>query len=404
MNQGLATSKRFIVVLGLLTGLVAFAIDISLPAIPMMVRELGTDMSVGQQIVGFFIAGMAIGQLPMGLVSDRVGRLPVLYLGVGLFTLAGIVSSMSQHIELMLAARFVQGIGSSAGMVLARAIVRDIASGARAARLMTVMVMVFTAAPMLAPLFGSFLVSFWGWRVPFAATAVAGLLVLYGINSSLRETHVPKNQHHVLRQFLESFREFAGHRQCIFGLLVTALIATGIMALISGSSALIIAIYGFPVKYFGFIFALSGAGVLAGSTINRHLLLRFDALQMIGIGATIIGIAGMQLLVMAWLGHAPFWWIWSNLVLFMFGAAFVTANATALALDPVPAIAGAAASILGTVQSLCGAVSAIVTSALYAGTITNVALVVGSAGTALALLYVFRRVVLGRRLPLDTGS
>ena len=154
MNDSLATSKKFVVVLGLLTGLVAFAIDISLPAIPPMVRALATDMSAGQQVVGLFMAGMAVGQLPFGLASDRLGRMPVLYAGVGLFIAAGIVTSISSSIEVMLIARFVQGIGSSAGMVLARAIVRDISSGAQSARLMSVMVMVFTAAPMLAPMVG----------------------------------------------------------------------------------------------------------------------------------------------------------------------------------------------------------------------------------------------------------
>ena len=129
MQIDLASSRRFIVVLGLLTGLVAFAIDISLPAIPDMVRDLRTTMPVGQQVVGLFMAGMAVGQIPCGLFSDRIGRLPVLYAGIGLFTLAGLVTSLSQSIEVMLIARFVQGVGASAGMVLARAIVRDIASG-----------------------------------------------------------------------------------------------------------------------------------------------------------------------------------------------------------------------------------------------------------------------------------
>jgi DHA1 family bicyclomycin/chloramphenicol resistance-like MFS transporter len=96
MPGNLASSKRFVIVLGLLTGLVAFAIDISLPAIPQMVRGLATDMSAGQQVVGLCMAGMAPGQLPFGLVSDRIGRLPVLYTGIGLFTLAGIVTSLAQ--------------------------------------------------------------------------------------------------------------------------------------------------------------------------------------------------------------------------------------------------------------------------------------------------------------------
>ena len=107
--------------LGLLTGLVAFALDISLPAIPSMVRDLATTMSSGQQVIGLFMAGMAVGQIPFGLISDRIGRLPVLYFGTGLFTVAGFVTAFSDDISVMLAARFVQGIGSASGMVLAEA-------------------------------------------------------------------------------------------------------------------------------------------------------------------------------------------------------------------------------------------------------------------------------------------
>jgi DHA1 family bicyclomycin/chloramphenicol resistance-like MFS transporter len=395
MNGNHSTSKGFVVVLGLLTGLVAFALDISLPAIPPMVRDLATTMSAGQQVIGLFMAGMAVGQIPFGLISDRIGRLPVLYFGTGLFTVAGFVTAFSDDISVMLAARFVQGIGSASGMVLARAIVRDVSSGAEAARLLSVMVIVFTAAPMLAPIFGSLLVSMMGWRLPFAATAVAGVLVLMGIFASLPETLRKRQEQHVLRQLWSSVAEFVSHRQSVYGVLIIMVTIMGVMALISGSSALIIEIYDFPVEYFGFIFALTGIAILIGSMTNRRLLLRFDALQLIGAGATIAALAGGQLLLMLWLGEPPFWWIWGSICLYMFATSFLLSNATALALDPVPEIAGVAASIIGTIQSLSGATSAIVSSALYTGTILNVALVIGCAGIGVLVLFLLRRLVLG---------
>jgi DHA1 family bicyclomycin/chloramphenicol resistance-like MFS transporter len=399
VNTGLATSKRFVLVLGLLTSLVAFAIDISLPAIPPMVRDLATTMSLGQQIVGFFIAGMAVGQLPAGLVSDRIGRMPVLYTGVGLFTLAGVVTSVTNDISVMLLARFVQGLGASAGMVLARAIVRDISSGNQAARLMSILVMIFTAAPMVAPLLGSFLVTELGWQSPFAATTLAGVLILYGIRSSLRETRAPRPASHVAQKFWHSVLEFASHRQSRFGVLIIMITIIGIMALISASPALVIEIYDYPVAQFGYLFALTGVAILLGSSLNRRLLQRFDAVQMIGVGAAVAAVAGIQLLVIAWLGQASFWWIWGNVCLFMCATGFLLPNATALALDPVPEIAGAAASIIGTIQSLAGAGSAVISSALYTGTILNVTLVVGLSGVGPALVFLFRRSILGPTNP-----
>ena len=400
MHKELATSKRFVVVLGLLTGLVAFAIDICLPAIPPMVESLGTTMASGQQVVGLFLAGIAVGQLPFGLLSDRLGRMPVLYAGVSLFTIAGIATSIVDSIEIMLFARFVQGVGSSAGLVLARAIVRDISSGADAARLMSIMVMIFTAAPMLAPMFGSFLISAWGWRVPFAATVVAGMLVLYGINTSLRETHTPKNSQHILRQLINSLRLFFTHRQSVYGVLLIMTTVVGSMAVVSGSAALIIEIYNVPVKYFGLFIAL----ILTGSSINRRLLARFDALQMIGAGATIAVIAGAQLLIMAWRGEAELWWLWGSVTTYMLGHSFLVPNATAMALDPVPEIAGVAASVIGTCQSVAGASSAIICSSLYTGTIANVASFVGCAGAAAFILFLLRhRVMRSAAVSADAG-
>jgi DHA1 family bicyclomycin/chloramphenicol resistance-like MFS transporter len=174
------------------------------------------------------------------------------------------------------------------------------------------------------------------------------------------------------------------------------------MSLISGSAALVVEIYGYPVKYFGYIFALTGVAILAGSAINRHLLHRFDAMQMMGVGAALAGIAGTQLLVMAWLGHAPFWWIWGNACLFMCATAFLLPNATAIALDPVPEIAGVASSIMGTIQSFAGAASAIISNVLYTGTILNVALVVGISGIASPLLFLLRKRILGDRATIQS--
>ena len=396
MHRQLATSRRFIIVLGLMTGLVAFAINISLPAIPALVEDLGTRMATGQQVVGVFMAGMAAGQLPFGLVSDRVGRLPVLYAGIGLFSVAGIVTWLAGSIEVMLVARFVQGFGSAAGLVLARAIVRDISSGRQAAKLMSVMVMVFTLAPMLAPLVGAFLVANLGWRSAFAATTIAGIFVLYGINTSLTETYSPGPRQHILRQLGDSAKAFFSHRQCIYGLLIIMAAIGGIMTLVGGAAALIIEIYGYPVGLFGWLFAMTGLAVLVGSIVNRWLLERFDALQMIGAGTSLMGIAGAQFLFMAWLGHAPFWWLWGNACLFMFATALVLPNTTALALDPVPEIAGTAASIIGTLQNIAGASAAITYSAVYAGTIHKLVVFIGASGLAALGLFLLAPLFLER--------
>ena len=314
-------------VLGLLTGTAALSIDMSLPSIPEMVRDLATNMSTGQQVISLFMIGTGLGQLPAGFLSDRYGRIPVLYVGVFIFTAASIATSVGNHIELVLAARFFQGLGASVGVVITRAIVRDVASGKQMARLMSALVMIFTATPMLAPIIGSYLTTLYGWRMTYVAMAIFGGLMLL----------------------------------C-----------------------------------FGYIFAISGIGILAGSTLNRKLLHRFSTLQMTGVGAAIIGIAGAQLLLIAWLGQASLWWIWGNASLFMVGTGFLLPNATALALDPVPKIAGTASSLVTAMQNLAGSLGSFIAAIIYDGSIARIVIILGLSGMATAVVFfLFRKMILG---------
>ena len=269
MNAHLLQSRSFILTLGLLTATAAVTVDLSLPAIPAMVEALGTELTRGQQIVGIFMVGMAVGQIPAGLFGDRLGRLPTLYAGMTLFIVAATVTTVVNDIELLLAARFVQGIGAASAIVLSRAMVRDVASGKDAARLMSLMTMIFTAAPVIAPTFGALLVAQWGWRAPFIAIAVCGYLMVLGIRKNLVETHKPEVNEHPVRQLVSSFREFFSHRQSVFGLLLMLLPPAGFMSVIATSAALTVEIYGYSVEAYGLIFACAGLSILAGSAVNR---------------------------------------------------------------------------------------------------------------------------------------
>jgi DHA1 family bicyclomycin/chloramphenicol resistance-like MFS transporter len=397
MNTGLASKRSFVLVLGLLSTVAAITVDMSTPAFPEMVRALLIEMSTGQKVVGLFMAGLAIGQIPAGLISDRLGRIPVLYGGMVIFTIACIVCATTDSIELMLVGRFVQGLGGSVGVVIPRAIVRDISSGAEAAGLMSIMMMIFTLAPMLAPIVGSLLVYQWGWRGPFVAVAVYGILMLFSIKAALQETHIPSKRERPVRQLKLGFKEFFSHRRSIFGLALLILPSAGFIALLTGSSAIIIEIYGYPVRAFGVIFSTWGLSILTGSAINRHLVTRYGVIRMITVAATLIGIAALQLLVIAWLGHAEFWWLWCNICLFMFGVSFLMPNATAIALDPVPRIAGVAASIIGASQAFSATFGSLVSSAMYDGTIRNVAILMGIFGTAAAVTALMRPLILGSK-------
>jgi len=378
------------VTLGLLTGVAATTVDISLPAVPALAQALLTSLSKGQQIVGVFMAGMAVGQIPAGLISDRVGRLPVLYTGMSLFALAAVASAAANSIDVMLAARFVQGLGASAAIVLSRAIVRDVASGKEAAKLMSVLMMIFTAAPVIAPSIGAVLVTTWGWRAPFLVVVALGFGILLGIRANIPETHTPNADQHPLRQLISSTREFFSHRQSVFGLLMVILPPAGFMSVIPISSALIVEIYGFSLQAFGLIFACAGLSILLGSFVNRFLVTRFDMMQLIALANVLLAISGLQLLIMMWLDQAPLWWLWSNVCVFMFTVAILMPNALVVALDPMPKIAGVASSIIGTLQNIVGATGAIVGAIIYDGSVRNAVSIMALTAIATVAMFLLR--------------
>ncbi|NCF58642.1 MAG: Bcr/CflA family efflux MFS transporter [Gammaproteobacteria bacterium] len=395
MNPTLVARRSFVLTLGLLTATAALTIDMSLPAIPAMVRSLATDLPKGQLIVGAFMLGMACGQIPAGLFSDRLGRLPVLYAGMSVFALAAIVAALAQSIDVMLAARFVQGFGGASAVVLSRAIVRDISSGKDAAKLMSLMTMIFTVAPVVAPSIGALLVAQWGWRAPFAVIAGGGMLMLIGIRSNLVETRTPDADGHPLRQLQRSFAEFFRHRQSIFGLLLIVVPPAGFMSIIAVSAALVVEIYGFSVQTYGLIFACAGLSILAGSIVNRILVPRIEIVPLIRIGIAMMAVASLQLLLVAWINAAPFAWVWGCVCLFFFAVPIVLSNAMVLALDPLPRIAGVASSIIGTIQNVIGASGAILGATIYNGTLRNAVMIIGGAGIVMLLIFLLRPLICG---------
>ncbi len=358
-----------------------------------MVDALATSLQRGQQIVGIFMAGMAVGQIPAGLAADRLGRLPVLYVGMSLFATGATIAAVANDIELLLAARFLQGFGAASAIVVSRAIVRDIASGKEAARLMSLMMMIFTAAPVIAPSLGALLVTQWGWRAPFILITACGFAILIAIRSNLVETHTPSVGQHPVRQLISSFAEFFSHRQSIFGLLLIILPPAGFMSIITVSAALVVEIYGFSLQAYGLAFATAGLSILSGAAVNRILVTRFDMMQLITVGVTLIAISGIQFLVIAWLDSAPFWWLWTNICIFMFTVAILMPNSMIIALDPLPRIAGVASSIIGTLQNIVGASGAIAAAFIYDGSVRNSVVIIAIVSAIVITVFLLKPLI-----------
>src|SRR5271170_7141214 len=179
---------RVAIVLGLLSAIGPFAIDMYLPALPSIGRDLRTDpMTVQMSLLAFFVT-MGLGQIVVGPISDMIGRKVPMYLGLGLFVLGSIGSALAPGIHWLIVFRLLQGFGACPGMVVPRAVVRDLYTGIEAARLMSLLMLVFSVSPILAPLTGSLVIQWFGWRAVFWVVTVAALLALILLTTSLKET------------------------------------------------------------------------------------------------------------------------------------------------------------------------------------------------------------------------
>lgn len=393
MNTRPTQSRKFVITLGLLTATAALTVDLSLPAIPALAAALDTSLSRSQQIVGIFMVGMALGQIPFGLAADRFGRMPALYSGIGIFAVAATLTAIADNIDLLLSARFLQGIGAASAIVVSRSVVRDIASGREAARLMSLMTMIFTAAPVIAPSIGALLVAQLSWRAPFIAIAICAFLLLIAIRRNLYETHTPNVTGNPWRQLRSSFAEYFSHRQSVFALLLLIVPPAGYMSIIATSAALAVEIYGYSIEQYGLIFACAGLSILLGSFANRWLVARFNVLTLIKVGVVTMGFAGAQLAVIAWLDAAPFWWVWECVCVYMFTISILMANATVVALDPLPSVAGVASSIIGTFQNSIGATGALLAALIYDGSVRNAVIITAVCSLLTTLIFLLRPLI-----------
>jgi DHA1 family bicyclomycin/chloramphenicol resistance-like MFS transporter len=255
------------------------------------------------------------------------------------------------------------------------------------------MTMIFTAAPVIAPSVGALLVTQWGWRAPFVVIAGLGVLLLFAIRTNIHETHSGNSTQNPVRQLLASFAEFFSHRQSIFGLLLLIIPPAGYMSIIAVAAALVVNIYGYSITQFGLIFATAGGSILLGAAINRMLVSRLESSQIIVVGVTIMALASVQLAVIGVLGEASLGWLWTCVCLFMFSIALIIPNATVIALDPLPTIAGVASSIIGTLQNIIGASGALLGAVIYDGSISRTVVIMAVAGIANALVLLFRPLI-----------
>jgi MFS transporter, DHA1 family, multidrug resistance protein len=390
--------KGLMLVLGALAAFGPLSIDMYLPGLPMIGVEYGQPTAAVQQTLTAFMIGSAFGQLFYGPLSDRFGRRPPLLVGTVLYTLAALGCALSSGLPALIALRLLQALGSSAGMVIARSVVRDISEPQEAARRLSTLMLIMGIAPVLAPILGGQLVTGFGWRSVFWVLTAFGVVTTLLAAVRLPETHDPHRRSQggftaVLRTYGLLLRD----RRFIGFALSGGFVGAALFTYISASSFVFIELRGLTPQQFSLVFALNAAGLIGSSQLNRLLLRRVSSFTVIQRLLPLLVLCGTALVAvtLADVGGLPGFML--PLFLCLAGYGLISPNASALALSDHGTRAGAASALMGTLQMAVGAIAGALVSAFQQSSALPLAL--GVALSLLAALLSFTLLVGGRARP-----
>jgi DHA1 family bicyclomycin/chloramphenicol resistance-like MFS transporter len=346
------------------------AVDMYLPAFPVIAKNLGASEDHVQFSLMTFFAGLMLGQLFYGPLSDRFGRKPLIYLGLVAFAIASLGCVFAADARQLSILRFVQGVGGSIGMVVSLAIVRDLYTGKQAARLLSLVVLVLGAAPVVAPLLGSMVISVSSWRIIFVILALFGMMLLGFAAAILPETR--STELRAVSKPADSLRQYA--RLLVNGryvpfVLAVSIAQAGFFAYLSASAPAFITVFGLSPFVFSLVFATNALGMMAAARVTPRLLDRFHAATIVRIALLVYLTAALILLAMTLSGQLSA--VSLAVVLFVVVATLgcIMPVSSALAMEHVGAVAGTAAALLGAFQFGVGALASGVTAALSNGSV-----------------------------------
>jgi DHA1 family bicyclomycin/chloramphenicol resistance-like MFS transporter len=374
--------------LTLLVAAGAISTDLYLPSLPAIGRAFEADTAQVQLTLSVFLAGFAVSQIAYGPLSDRFGRRPILLGGLVIYLLATLACLLAPSIDWLIGARFMQATGACAGVVLGRAVVRDVHGREQAARMLSYMGMAMALAPALGPILGGLLQVWFGWRANFAVLVGFGAACLLGVTIMLPETNRWRDSEATKPwRIFANYRRLATDRAYLGYVLVCAFTYAGIFAFISGSSFVLIVGLGLSPDLYGLCFAAVVLGYMVGTFISGRLTLRIGLERLILAGAVVGALAGALSLALSLAGIFGVWPIIGPVFLFLIGAGLVLPNAMAGAIGPFPTMAGAASALLGFIQMSLAALVGIAVGHFTDGTALAMTTALAAVGLAALLSY-----------------
>jgi len=348
-----------LLLLGALSAFGPLCIDMYLPGLPELRDDLGSSASLVGLTLSGCLAGLALGQLVAGPLSDARGRRAVILAGLGAFVLASVLCALAPSVWTLIALRVAQGFAGAAGIVAARATVRDRYAGAQAAHVFSLLLLVNGLAPILAPILGGQLLLVTSWRGIFLVLAAIGAVLLLACALRLPESLPPERRRTGgLRDVRRAFSMLVRDRAFVAHALSCGLAFAAMFAYISGSPFVLQEVYGVSAQEFSLLFALNAVGLVAAGRANSLLLRRHGPGRLLRAGLLLQGAGGCALLVVVATDVVGLAGVVPCLFVVVACIGLVLPNATALAMADFPQDAGSAAGLLGVLQYAIGAAAA----------------------------------------------
>ncbi len=384
--------------LAMLTALGPLSTDFYLPSLPEIVRVMDTDVAGAQATLSFFLFGFAGGQIVWGPLSDRLGRRPVLLAGLALFLVATLACALAPSIEALTAARALQALGASGPIVLGRAMVRDLYEGPRAGRELARMGMIMGLVPAVAPAIGGVLQAAFGWRSTFIASLVFALGLAAAIILLMPETIRARSPERL--SLLAIFRGFGillRNRAYRAYVGLTALAYGGLFAFISGSSFVLIDVFGLSPRDYGLSFGFGVLGYIAGTILAQRLVGRHGLDGVIAVGVACLAGGGLAMLVALGSGTGGAAGVVIPWAVYAAGVGLTMPQAQAAAMMPFPERAGAASSFSGLCQMLFSACIGLLVGRLLRDSPLPLPAVMAALGVAALVLFHGSRAIRGAK-------
>jgi DHA1 family bicyclomycin/chloramphenicol resistance-like MFS transporter len=378
--------------LAMLTAIGPLSVDMYLPSLPEMGRLLNASPGAVQLTISVYLVGFAIGQVLYGPASDRFGRKQVLLVALTLFCAASVICVVAPSIEMLIVARGLQALGGAGASVLARAIVRDLYSGARAGRELSLMSAIMALAPIAAPVVGAGLQSAFGWRSNFVVIVVVGVAALVAVWRFLPETlSVRRPEPLSFLSVLRAYRLIAANRLFLAYFTMAAAAYAGLFAWISGTPFVLQDHYALSPLAFGLAFAVSAAGYMAGTLLAARLVVRLGLDRTIGLGALALCGSGLGIVLTVALGIDTAEWIVAFGALYLAGLGLAMPQAIAGALSPFPDRAGTASSLVGFLQQTAAAIVGAIVGQMIGHSAWPLAIALILTGGVTAALWILSR-------------